>query len=139
VEDFIAPYYRSVWELLESRGTRLFDQDSDGDMNPLLDVFIDAGVNCMHPIEPAANMDVVKIREKYGSRLTVYGGIDKHVLSRGKEEIVAELEYKIPPMVQTGGCVIGLDHRIPAGSTLEAYKFYIEKAWEIMNREAAVL
>ncbi|MDA0321622.1 MAG: hypothetical protein O2923_02750 [Verrucomicrobia bacterium] len=139
VGEFIAPYYSKVWEMLADRGTRLFDQDSDGDMNPLLDVFVEAGVNCMHPMEPAAHMDVVKIREQYGTRLAFYGGIDKQVLRLGEDQIVAELEYKIPSMVRSGGCVIGLDHRIPGGTSLDAYRFYIEKAWEIIDREAAAL
>ena len=84
-------------------------------------------------MEPAAGVDVVKIREQYGNRLAFYGGIDKHVLRRSKEEIIAELEYKIPPLVATGGCVIALDHRIPNGTPLENYRFYLQKAWEIME------
>jgi len=139
IKEFITPYYRQIWDMLHDRGAQLFDQDSDGDMNPVIDAFIDAGINCMAPLEPAANMDVVKIREKYGTRLALYGGIDKHVIRRSKEEITAELEYKIPPLVRTGGCVIALDHRIPNGTPLENYKFYVNKAWEIMNRESALL
>jgi hypothetical protein len=38
-------------------------------------------------------------------------------------------------MVRTGGCVLGLDHRIPNGTPLENYRFYVAKAWEIMERE----
>ena len=138
IGEFIKPYYRKVWDLLESRGARIFDQDSDGDMNPVIDAFLDAGVNCMHPMEPAANMDIVKVREKYGSRLAFYGGIDKHVIRRSKREIVEELEYKIPPMIKTGGCVLALDHRIPNGTPLENYRFYLKTAWEIMNRESTI-
>jgi len=134
VNEFIKPYYRRIWDMLADRGAILFDQDSDGDMNAVIPAFLDAGVNCMHPMEPAANMDIVKIREQYGTKLAFYGGIDKHVIRRSQEEIVAELEYKIPPMVATGGCVLALDHRIPNGTSLENYKFYIRKAWEIMNR-----
>lgn len=134
IEEFIAPYYRRIWDLLHDRGARLFDQDSDGDMNPVIDVFLKAGLNCMHPMEPAANMDIVAIREKYGTRLAFYGGIDKHVIRRSREEIVRELEYKIPPMVKTGGCVLALDHRIPNGTPLENYRFYVNKVWEIMER-----
>jgi len=134
IQEFIAPYYRRIWDLLHDHGARLFDQDSDGDMNPVIDAFLDAGVNCIHPMEPAANMDIVKIREKYGTRLAFYGGIDKHVIRRSKEEIVEELEYKIPPMVKTGGCVLALDHRVPNGTPLENYRFYVNKAWEIMKR-----
>jgi hypothetical protein len=135
VREFVAPYYRRVWGMLESRGARLFDQDSDGDMRPVLDAFIEAGVNMIHPVEPAAGMDMVELREKYGTKLAMAGGIDKHVLRRSEGEIVAELEYKIPPMVRTGGCVLGLDHRIPNGTPLANYRFYVRKAWEIMERE----
>ncbi len=139
VREFFTPYYRSVWEMLSARGARLFEQDSDGDMRPVVEAFLDAGINVMYPCEPAAGMDIVRLREQYGRRLAFSGGIDKHVLRRSRDEIVAELEYKIPPMVATGGCVLGLDHRIPNGTPLDSYRFYIAKAWEIINREAAKL
>jgi uroporphyrinogen-III decarboxylase len=133
VREFIAPYYRRVWDMLADRGARLFDQDSDGNMNPVLDAFLEAGVNCMHPMEPAAGMDIVAIRERYGTRLAFYGGLDKHVIRRSREEIDAELQYKLPPMVATGGCVLGLDHRIPNGTPLENYQYYIRRVWEMLE------
>ena len=136
VREFIAPYYRAVWEMLQDRGARLFGQDSDGDITPVIPAFLDAGVNFMYPMEPAAGVDIVKLREEYGTRLAFMGGIDKFALRGGRERIVAELEYKIPPMVATGGCVLGLDHRIPNGVPLESYRFYIAKAWQIMDRES---
>ncbi len=135
IREFIAPYYRRVWNLLRDRGARLFDVDSDGNVNPILDDLIEAGVNCLHPMEPAAGMDIVAVRSKYGTRLAFYGGLDKHVLRRSKDEIRAELERKIPPMVASGGCVLALDHRIPNGTPLEHYRYYIVTAWEIMDRE----
>ncbi len=137
IREFIKPYYRRVWDLLCDRGTRLFDQDSDGNMASVIEAFLDAGVNCMHPMEPAAGMDIVTVRERYGNRLAFYGGIDKHVIRRTQAEITAELEYKIPPLVRSGGCVLGLDHRIPNGTPLANYRFYIAKAWEILEREGA--
>ena len=136
IKEFIKPYYRRVWDMLRDRGARLFDQDSDGDMNGVVDAFLDAGVNCMHPLEPAAGMDIVALREAYGDRLAFYGGLDKHVIRQSTDAIEAELEYKVPPMVATGGCVLALDHRIPNGTPLENYRFYVRKAWEIINRYA---
>ncbi len=135
VLSFIAPYYRRIWELVSSRGTRLFWIDSDGDIAPILPDLMDAGINVIFPVEPVGGMDIVHLREQYGTRLAFIGGIDKHVIRRSKEEITAELEYKIPPMVRTGGCVLGLDHRIPNSTPLENYRFYIQKAWEILERE----
>ncbi len=133
IEEFIKPYYRRIWDRVQERGARLFDQDSDGDMNGVIQSFIDAGINCMHPMEPAANMDVVQVREKYGERLAFYGGIDKHVLRRSKDEIEAELEYKVPPLLKSGGCVFAVDHRIPNGTPLENYRFYIKRMWEYLK------
>jgi len=137
VKEFIAPYYRRIWDLLASRGARLFDQDSDGDMRPVIPAFLDAGINCIHPMEPAAGIDIVKLREQYGTRLAFCGRLDKHVLRRSKADITAELEYKLPPMIATGGCVLALDHRIPNGTPLEHYRFYMAKVWEIMGRKNA--
>jgi len=134
VRKFITPYYRRVWDLLRGRGARLFDQDSDGNMNAVIPAFLEAGINLMHPFEPAAGMDVVQVREKYGARLAMYGGIDKHVLRRSQAEIAAELAYKLPAMLKLGGYVAALDHRVPNGTPLENYRFYIRKVWEILER-----
>jgi uroporphyrinogen-III decarboxylase len=139
VREFIGPYYRRVWEMLHDRGARLFEQDSDGNVEAVLPAFLEAGLNETHPCEPAAGMDIVKLREQYGTRLAFMGGIDKHVIRRSQDEIVAELEYKVPPLVATGGCVFSLDHRIPNGTPIENYRFYVAQMWEILNREAAKL
>ena len=49
------------------------------------------------------------------------------------EHIVEELEKKLPPMMASGGCVLALDHRIPNGTSLENYRFYLQKSWEILE------
>lgn len=133
IEEFIKPYYRKIWDMLSSKGTRLFSQDSDGNMNPVIDAFLDCGVNITYPAEPAAGMDVVELRKKYGSRLAFKGGIDKHVLRKSKADILKELEYKLQPIMQSGGMVFGLDHRIPNGTPFENYKYYVETAREMLG------
>jgi hypothetical protein len=133
VREFVAPYYRACWETVSSNGTRLFNQDSDGDMMPVLEAFLDCGVNVMHPFEPAAGMDMVAVRKKYGRRLAILGGIDKHVLRRSIGEIDRELQYKMQPLMQTGGTVFGLDHRIPNGTPLENYRHYVRRGREFLG------
>ena len=133
VNEFIAPYYRACWETVSSRGTRLFNQDSDGNMMPVLEAFLDCGVNVMHPFEPAAGMDMVAVREEYGNRLAILGGIDKHVLRRSKGEIDRELQYKMQPLMQTSGTVFGLDHRIPNGTPLGNYRYYVRRGRELLG------
>ena len=64
-------------------------------------------------------MDIVALRKKYGRRLAMKGGIDKHVLRQDKSAIRAELEYKLQPLMREGGMVFGLDHRIVNGTPIE--------------------
>ncbi len=135
IREFIKPYYLKCWNYLRERGTVIFEQDSDGNMNPVIDVFLECGLNCMYPMEPGSGMDIVKIREKYGDKLAFYGGLDKYALRGTKEDILNELEYKVPPIVASGGCVFGLDHRIPNGVPLENYRYYLAKLQEIIARE----
>jgi hypothetical protein len=133
VAEYIKPYYRRIWDMLSAKGTRLFSQDSDGNMSPVIEAFLDCGLNIMYPAEPAAGMDIVELRRKYGKRLAFKGGIDKHVLRQGREAIRKELEYKLQPLMQEGGTVFGLDHRIPNGTPLEDYRYYVDTAREILG------
>ncbi|HEY3329899.1 MAG TPA: uroporphyrinogen decarboxylase family protein [Capsulimonadaceae bacterium] len=136
VAEFIAPYYRSVRDALDDAGGRLLFQDSDGDITSILPQLVDAGLNVASPCEPVGGMDIVALREQYGNHLAFVGGLDKYCLLRGCDAIDQELERKIPPMVRSGGCIIALDHRIPNGITVDAYRYYIRRAWEIMERES---
>lgn len=102
-------------------------------MNPVIDAFLECGVNQMFPLEPAAGMDMVDIRKKYGERFVLKGGIDKHVLRQDKSAIRDELEYKLQPLMQKGKTVFGLDHRIPNGTPIENYKYYVETSKEILG------
>lgn len=132
---FLKPYYRKIIDLLKQRGTRNFRQDSDGNMNSVITSFLDCGITEMYPMEPAAGMDIVEIRLKYGKSLAVSGGIDKHVLRHTKNEIRDELEYKLQPLMRTGGAVFGLDHRILNGTSIENYRYYVKTAREILGLE----
>lgn len=136
IEAYVKPYFRKIWEMLSSKGTRLFDMDSDGNVNPILQALIGSGINSMHPFEPAAGMDIVEVRKRYGNQMVMRGGIDKHVLRQDKNAIRAELEYKMQPLMQQGGCVFGLDHRIPNGTPLENYRYYVDTGREILNLPA---
>jgi uroporphyrinogen-III decarboxylase len=106
-------------------------------MNPLLAVFADAGVNVFYPCEPAAGMDTVAIRKKFGGQFAMLGGIDKHVLRQSKEDIKKELEYKLQDCMRGGGQCFSLDHRIPNGTPLENYRYYVKTAQEMLGIDAS--
>ena len=64
------------WDAQE-RDTVLARYDSDGNLNPFMDLYLEAGITGLAPCEVAAGMDPVALRAKYGRRLRLFGGIDK--------------------------------------------------------------
>jgi uroporphyrinogen-III decarboxylase len=134
IREFVQPYFRPIWELVSSRGTTIFSMDTDGHIDSVLDALLECGINEVYPMEPAAGMDVVKVRQKYGRRLRFKGGLDKFVLAKGQAAIRRELEYKLTdPGLRAGGIVFGLDHRIPTGTPLAAYRDYIAIGRELLG------
>ncbi|MCL2772685.1 MAG: hypothetical protein FWD71_04975 [Oscillospiraceae bacterium] len=134
IKEFITPYYLKIWNECKLHGTKLFSQDSDGNMNGVIDAFLDAGVNIMYPFEPNSGMDMVAARKKYGKRITFKGGIDKFALRGNKDDIKRELEYKMCGEMLGGGTIFAIDHRIPNGVPIENYRYYAELGRKLLGR-----
>ena len=132
IRECFQPYYRKAWDLVSSRGARVFEQDTDGNINPVIPALLDCGLNSIYPMEPAAGMDIVEVRRTYGKRLGMRGGLDKHVLRESKEAIRRELEHKLVPEMLPG-CAFGLDHRIPNGTPIENYRYYVALGREMLG------
>jgi len=133
IREWFKPYFRRVWDLASSRGSRIFQMDSDGNLNSVMETLLETGLTSIFPMEPAAGMDIVELRRKYGRRLAMLGGIDKHVLREDHAAIRKELEYKMQPLMREGGMVFGLDHRITNGTPLENYRYYVDTGREILG------
>lgn len=133
IREYLLPHYQRVWQMLRQRGSSLFQLDTDGNINIVIDDLLDCGLTNIYPMEPAAGMDIVQVRNRYGERLGMSGGIDKHVLRQGKAEIRRELEYKLLAPGMKTGIAFGLDHRIPNGTPLDHYRYYVQTAREILG------
>jgi uroporphyrinogen-III decarboxylase len=100
--------------------------DSDGNINPILDMIVDAGITGTWPLEVNAGMDAVAIREKYGTKLFLVGNLDKVELAKGGEAMRREVDQKVRVLKEMGGYVPGADHLIPVEFTLERFKEYAD-------------
>ena len=123
-ERLMVPRYRRITELLRQHGCDIVYTDCDGNINALVPLWLEAGINCMFPVEVAAGTDPVALRDRYGKQILLLGGVNKRALIQGKEAIRAELE-RIEPYVNQGGWIPHVDHRVPPDVTLENYEYYL--------------
>ena len=97
--------------------------DSDGYVEELIPIWIDAGMNACEPMEVAAGNDIVRYREKFGKQMAYIGGIDKRALARGGDEMRKEVMRVVPPLLKDGGFIPSCDHGVPSDVS---YRDFIE-------------
>ena len=111
-----------------------FNVDTDGNVLGLIPLMLEMGVTSMLPFEVQAGNDITQIRERYGQQLAIIGGIDKLALTLGKIAIDAELEAKLPLMVQTGGYIAGVDHRVVVETSYKNFAYFAQRVREYLIR-----
>jgi len=127
----VAPGYLKIRQKLEEYGIKLLGINSDGDVEPLIPCWLDAGVNVHFPIEIGTwKADPMSFRKKYGKELRIVGGLNKLELENGPSAIDAEIERRIP-LMKDGGYIVMPDHLITPGTSLEDYKYYLQKIREL--------
>jgi uroporphyrinogen decarboxylase len=129
-EDLMVPRYKRITDALKAKGIAVNVLDCDGRIYELVPGWLRGGINCMFPIE-AAHTSPWKLREEYGDQVLLLGGVDKLALIAGKDAIDRELE-KLHPLVERGGFLPCVDHRVPPDVTYENYLYYLEKKKAIL-------
>jgi uroporphyrinogen decarboxylase len=86
----------------------------------------------MFPVEVHGGSDPCAMRDKYGKRIRLWGGVDKMKLAESNQAIDKELE-RLLPYVEQGGFIPGVDHRVPASVPLENYLHYLDMKRDMFN------
>jgi len=124
-KNWMAPRYKRITDLLAKHGVDVVVVDCDGNINALVEHWLDGGVNCMFPLEIRAGSDPVALRDRFGQRVLLAGGVDKTQLAKGKKEIEQELE-RIRKTVESGGYIPHVDHRVPPDVSYDNYLHYLK-------------
>ena len=130
-EEFMTPYYKRINSFLRSKGINKSLVDTDGNVEGLIPLFNEAGVNIIYPFERQAGNDLFAYRKKYPD-LIMMGGFDKNTLYKGKDAIDREFEV-IKSLISQGGYIPFCDHLIPPNASWDSFKYYREKLNKIID------
>jgi hypothetical protein len=126
VRKFMLPRYRRVVDFGRRHGVRFFCLDTDGRMDSLIPVFLDAGIDILYPFEVQAGMDAGAARSKYGRDLRIWSGIDKRALASDVKQIDGEIK-RHKWLIDDGGFVPMLDHSAPPDISYSNYCYFMER------------
>ena len=115
----------TAWEMIFPRLKRIIDAarrenpdviiffHSDGSIEPLIEDFIEIGVDVLNPLQPEC-VDVVGVKERYGDRLSFWGGIGTQITM--PFGTVAEVGDAVRRLIETvgegGGLFIAPTHAL---------------------------
>ncbi|MCW4040363.1 MAG: uroporphyrinogen decarboxylase family protein [Candidatus Bathyarchaeota archaeon] len=131
-EEFMVPRYKKVTQVLKDYGVTINILDCDGDISELVPGWLDAGINCMFPCE-ARYTDIFQLRETYGRKILLMGGVNKIALMAGDAGIDAELK-RLSPLLEMGGFIPTVDHRCPPEISYATYLRFLAKKRTWINR-----
>jgi uroporphyrinogen decarboxylase len=123
------PYFRRVGSTLRELGMHWW-LHSCGNITPLLDRLIEAGVTVLHPVQKWA-MDEVEVALRFGDRLSFVAGIDvQHMLIEGSpDDVRREVRHLIATFSRPdGGMCIGAGNGILPGTPLENIAAFLDEA-----------
>ncbi|MDQ1318474.1 MAG: hypothetical protein QG641_666 [Candidatus Poribacteria bacterium] len=125
IRKWMTPNYKRISDILRANGCDIIYTDCDGNINDMIEPWLEGGVNGIFPADVVGGTEPIAIRKKYGDKVVILGGVDKHALIAGKDAIKAYIK-KIKPYVLEGGWIPHVDHRCPPDVTFENYLYYLD-------------
>jgi uroporphyrinogen-III decarboxylase len=122
-EEFWLPYQDPIVHELRRHGMEVICLWSAGNIDVLIPLLMEHGVNCFWPVERGSGMDPAALRSKYGRALRMGGGIPKEALIEGPAAIDRELE-RLLPLIKEGGYLPALDDVVPPEVPFDTYRHY---------------
>jgi uroporphyrinogen decarboxylase len=129
--EMIFPAHKRLFDFAHSKGLPVI-LHTDGLIESLVPQLIEAGIDCLQPLEIKAGMDLVKIKKKYGERIALIGGMDaRELISNDLGRVQKELESKLPEAMKGSGYILQVDHSVSHQVDYETYKYFVDKGLEI--------
>jgi uroporphyrinogen decarboxylase len=130
--ELCVPGLKRLCNFLHSHDTDLIFH-CDGDVRPLIPNLVEAGIDCLQPMEVHAGVDVRELKAEYGDRLAFMGNIGHDEMLLPDDEMEAVIADKIAVAGRGGGYIYHSDHSIAPDVPFEQYM----KVLDVVHRHGA--
>jgi uroporphyrinogen-III decarboxylase len=101
---------------------------SCGNTWKLMDMFIEAGVDCNQSLQTGAGMDLKKLKKEFGRKMSFWGGVSVEKLIIGTPQEVREnVRYAMMHGSGDGGFILGPSHSIAYGVKYENFMAMLDE------------
>ncbi len=128
--ELLKPIHKQAVDWAHAKGVKAC-LHSCGDIRPFIPELIDMGMDYLNPLEVKAGVDPVQVKQDYGDKLVLHGGISAPLWDKGVDAMVEHVREFVPRMKTGGGYVFATDHSTPSSVSLEGFKRVVETVKEV--------
>lgn len=127
IREFLVPQYKRLFDFYKEHNV-LINFHSCGHVEPLIDTFLELGVNILNPVQATAN-DLEKIARGVKGKIALAGGVSTAVIMDGSfEQIEQTVRETISVLGRDGGYFCMPDQGMPfPPENLRAFETAVEK------------
>jgi uroporphyrinogen decarboxylase len=126
--EFILPYMQQHVDAFKQAGVHVL-KHTDGKSWALLDMMVNTGIHALHGIQPSVGMDIKRLKDTVGDRVTLFGAIEADTLINGTtEDVRREVEYCLKYGAPGGGFVLTTSNSVQVGTKYENYMAMLQVA-----------
>lgn len=121
------PYMRQSVALIKQHAGQVNFHDCGMNV-PLMEMFIEAGIDCYQSLQTTAGMEIGRLKKMFGSRLTFWGGIPMETLIDGTPAATRQaVRHALETGAPGGGFVLGPSHSIAYGVKYENFMALVDE------------
>lgn len=106
----------------------LFVQHACGNNWPILDGFMEAGVDCYQSIQATAGMDLARVQEATRGRMSLWGGVlVEHLVSGTPAQVRQDVREAMRIAKSGGAFALGASHSIAVGTRYDNFMAMLDE------------
>jgi len=99
-----------------------------GNNAQLMDMFVEAGYDAYQSIQESSGLSLKWLKENYGDKITLWGGVNvENLVSGGPEDVKRDVRKAMEILKPKGGYIFGTSHTIAVGTRYDNFMAMVEE------------
>ncbi len=123
--EYFKPWVRAIADYAHSKGLMVIYHGC-GNINKILEDFIEIGIDALNPLEAKADLDAVELRRRYGHKMGICGNSNIQIWESGDKELIRKEVLRKLNAAKGGGYIFQSDHSVASNVSGRTYDYIVK-------------